>query len=382
MYPRLVALIGTAAVVVPACMKEGTPDSNSNARLDAIEQRVVAEQAKLAAIQKQVAEAEARAEVARKEAEFQSCRAGVKEIRAEVERRRATCAKDVADRNLCLARNSERTATGGIIGCGLGLFAAAFTGGAATPWALGGCGAGFGAGSLSADVCPGAMCAATIHSVESVVLGERNVLAYRRCGGFVGVELVAGQRVVARGLAVAMVGPGTYGDSAGVAAGDILIVVGDAVVGTLDEVEQALVRVQERQPLTVAIIRKGELFLLTAPASRRTGAGGLAHTLKLGVELQPGENIEFRDGVSIGTVTPASPAAAAGVREGDRLAALVLHGSDERSKREQKISRLADAEMFLEDAPTGADVTFSVIRAEIPIDLAVSLGDRAQEAGL
>ncbi len=165
------ALCLTSALVgLPSCSTESlSPDP----RLDAIERQIAAAQAKLDGVRKEVAAAEARAEAARVEAEFQSCRAQVKEIRAEVERQRAQCAKDVADRNLCIAKNSERTATGGLWGCGLGIAVAALSGGSATPWALGGCAVGTGAGALSGDECPSASCASALNAIEPKVLSDR-----------------------------------------------------------------------------------------------------------------------------------------------------------------------------------------------------------------
>jgi hypothetical protein len=163
---RRVALVGLV-VASSGCSQEGDP------RLSALETRIAQEQVKLDAIRQQVATAEARAEAARIEAEYQGCRAQVKEVRAEVERRRSVCAKDVADHNFCLAQNSEREATSGLWGCGLGIVAAAFSAGAAAPWALGGCAVGMGTGAAAADQCPAPICTNEMDHAASDVLAER-----------------------------------------------------------------------------------------------------------------------------------------------------------------------------------------------------------------
>lgn len=369
------ALVGLASC---SSNDSSTPDP----RLEAVERQIAAAQSKLEAVRKEVAAAEARAEAARIEAEFQACRAQVKEIRAEVERQRAQCAKDLADRNLCMARNSERTATGGLLGCGFGIAVAALSGGSATPWALGGCAVGAGAGALSEDACPSATCAAALDAIEPNVLSERKLTGVPRCGGYLGLELRDGRAVVAQGLRVDRVNPGTYGDSANIAVGDIVIAIDGAPTGTLRQLEAVLRQTREGQPLTVGVVRGDRLFKLTAAASRRTGEGDFADAVKLGVRIGPTvPRVQYRFGVVAESVVAGGPADKAGVQVGDQLQGVGVAGSTKGVASAGSL-QLAEVEAVLGDLRPTATVEMQLVRQGRPMTATAHLGPRNARAEL
>ncbi|HKY34599.1 MAG TPA: PDZ domain-containing protein [Polyangiaceae bacterium] len=322
-YPTLVAAI---VCVVAGC--DSVQGSPTDARLDTVERQIAEAQRRLLAVKAEVAEAEARAEAARAEAEFQGCRAKVTQLRAEMERRRAQCAKDVADRNLCIAHNSQRTATSGIVGCGLGLAVAAVSGGTAAPWALGGCAAGAGAGVLSGNECPAATCVASLDDIDATVLHESGLDALPRCGGFVGVEVVEGRAIAAHGLPIEQLSPGTYADAANLAVGDVVTSVQGIGVASIQDIERVLSVVSDGQAVRVDVVRGGRLFQMSAPASRHIDRQRLADKPKLGVHLGPPvAHVEYRAGVLVSGLVPDSPAETTGLRVGDRLASVQAAGA-------------------------------------------------------
>lgn len=322
-------LAGLSAAFSSGCNTAKAAEADD--RLSGVEQEVAAARTRLEAVKSEVAAAEARAEAARVEAEFQGCQAKVTELGAEVERRRAQCAKDVADRNLCIAHNSERTATTGLFGCGFGLAVAALSGGSAAPWALGGCAAGTGAGALSGDECPAATCAANLDAIDQDVLRDSGLEKIPRCGGFAGLEAAEGYAIAPHGLPIKQVLPGTYADSANLAMGDILTAVQGSAMVDASTVARVLSLVSQRQNLQVDVIRGGRLFHLTALASRRVGPQGLADTIKLGAVLgEPVEQVPYQTGVVVTTVEPGSPAANTGLQAGDQL--LGVHTAGEATK--------------------------------------------------
>lgn len=335
--------------------------AETDGRLSAVEHQVAVAQTRLEAVKAEVAAAEERAEAARVEAEFQACQAKVTQLRAEVERRRAQCAKDLADRNLCIAHNSERTATTGIVGCGLGLAVAALSAGSAAPWALGGCAAGTGAGALSGDECPEATCAANLDAIDQDVVRESGLEKIPRCGGFAGLEVAEGRAVALHGVPIKEVLPGTYADSANVAVGDILTAVQGSPAADAKDVARLLTSVSERQSLRVDVVRGGRLFHLTAPASRRVGPQRLADTVKLGAILgDPVEQVPYLTGVTVTMVEPGSPAASTGVQPGDQLLSVNVAG--EAAKASGAFS-LDDLEASMGSQRPGTQVDLRLRRA-------------------
>lgn len=352
------SLAPLCGVVAIACNAAGP--SPTDARLDSVEREITDAQARLQAVKAEVAEAEARAVAAQAEAEFQGCRARVIQLRAETERRRAQCAKDVADRNLCIAHNSERTATSGIVGCGLGLAFAGMTGGAAAPWALGGCAAGAGAGALSGDDCPAATCAANLERIGQDVLDENGLEAFPRCGGFAGIEVIEGTATAPRGVAIQQVRPGTYADSANLAAGDVLTSIQGLSVGTKQNVADVLRDLSDRQILEVEVVREQRLFHLRAPASRYLEPGSRADSPTLGATVgEPVGPVQYRSGVVVTSVVPGSPAHTTGLQAGDRIEGVTLSGAPATEASNLGLEQL---EGIMGDLRPGVDVDFHLVR--------------------
>jgi hypothetical protein len=383
---RLVALFlvmfrGRSCALV-CCSAMAACSQRTDPRLSAIEARIAQEELKLHAIQQEVIASEARAEAARLEAEHQACRAQVKEIAAEVERRRAVCAKDLADHNLCIAKNSERTATAGLWGCGLGIAAAAFSAGAATPWALGGCGMGLGAGLQAADECPVPSCAKDLAHVPTEVLSARGLSESPRCGGYAGISVEAVGSQARSGTVVSRVYPGTYGNAANMAAGDVVISINGVSISTSADFDVALAPIREGQALGVSVVRNGELFELVAPASRRTTNGEFAEGVRLGVEIGATiQNVTYKSGVRIASVMPEGPAAAA-LQVGDIVSGLSLATSTKHPIVNQVVRKVDQVETFLSDTRAADDVSFSVQRGSAPLTMLVHLGPRAEKREL
>lgn len=369
-------------LLLTGCRAEA--DRANGVRLDSLERQIQQAEQRLMAVQKNVAEAEARAEAARAEAVFQSCRAQVKQIRAEVERRRAECAKAVADRNLCFARNSERAANSGLLGCGLGLVAAYFSAGAAAPWALGGCTLGLGAGALSGDECPPATCVTELDTTERSVLTEQGVTSMPRCGGYAGLGLTSSEAVVSRGVKIKRVLPGTYADVAGMAPADVLAEVDGTSIGGAEELADALRSKKEGEPLTVSVLRGAERYELTAGASRRTGNGDFSETIRLGVELGDAvSNVRYSGPAVVQTVVGGGPSASAGVQVGDQVEKLEARASagSERA-RVLTVARPEDAEVFFEDLRQSTEVTLHLLRHGQRVEATVRLGPRDRRTEL
>ncbi len=378
------AIQGAAAVtacILAACSRSEPRDIDL--RLDSLEHRVRSEQEKLVRVQGEIAEAEKRAERARVDAEYQSCRAVVKELRAETERRRGACAKDLADRTLCKARNSERAATGGVLGCFAGIATAAFTGGAAVPWALGGCGAGLGAGALAEDECPSAECATKIDSIEADVLAMRGLAATPRCGGYLGLETSTVIVTVGSGVVIDRVHAGTYADSATLASADVLTDLNGIPIRKGDDIDVALGRLREGESLTSSVVRRGEMFRFSALASRRLEGGGLASALRLGVDLR-GEatNVSYRAGANVSLVATNSPAALAGMQVGDRVVRLAVPTDDGQLAGLREIHRASDVEAFMEDVPPNGLVAVTVGRSGVETQYLIRTALRADRTEL
>ena len=371
-------VMGLAAVLQVGCnsAQAAPPDS----RLASVESEIAAAKIRLEGVRAEVAASEARAAAARAEAEFQGCRARVTGLRAEVERRRAQCAKQVADQNLCVAHNSERTANSGILGCGFGLVAAAVTGGAAAPWGLGGCAAGLSAGELAANECPLPACAANLETIEDDVVRENGLEALPRCGGFAGIEVAEQQAIARQGLPVERVVAGTYADSASMAAGDVLTAVQGTSVRDPDQLKQLLEKVRVGSPLAVTVVRGGRLFKLTAPASKHVSRGRLLDTVQLGAILgKPVSQVSYRSGVVVTKVAPDSPAAAAGISAGDQLRDVTTAGG-EPAKRESV--QPADIESALGDLAPNTRVDVHLMRDGKRAIAHLQLEPRARRAAL
>jgi hypothetical protein len=82
----------------------------------------------------------------------------------------------------CAAKNESHAAKSGILGCGAGLLAAVFTGGAATPLAAAGCGGGLLVGSATRQACgEPAACTPDMGQIMQQVLARNRLSALPLC---------------------------------------------------------------------------------------------------------------------------------------------------------------------------------------------------------
>ncbi len=188
--------------------------------------------------------------------------------------------------------------------------------------------------------------------------------------------------MVAQGLRVDRVNPGTYGDSANIAAGDILIAIQGTPTGTLQELEAVLQQTREGQPLAVGVVRGDRLFRLAAVASRRTGEGRVADVVKLGVVLGATvPRVPYRFGIVAESVVPGGPADKAGVQVGDQIAHVGTAGSEKDEKHVGSLE-LADVEAVLGDLRPSSNVEMQLIRYGKPVTATAQLVPRGARTEL
>ena len=132
--------------------------------------------------QMELAALEQRIQAARLEQQRQECRGLEANLRSEVMIRRADCIGKRAEFAKCLAENDAHTSNSGMLGCGLGLGAALITGGAAAPWAAGGCLSGLAAGSATTKACgQGPVCTPDDTVLAGEVLVSRGMNYWPQC---------------------------------------------------------------------------------------------------------------------------------------------------------------------------------------------------------
>jgi hypothetical protein len=371
-WPRLLAVgLTLASPAALSCHSEPDP------RLVRLDKRIRAEQLRLDGIVKQIEEAEGRATKAQSEAEYQSCRATTGELRAEIARRRAMCAKDVADHNLCLALNSKQAAESTIAGCAFGLLLGFFSGGTAAPWALGGCAVG--AGTAPAPDCPSTECTDRLQELHAEVLTEHKLESFPRCGGYFGLSVRPLVAKMPTGIRIERVAPGTTAQSASLANGDTLWMVADHRVSSAVDVEEALSSIEPGELVEISVVRDSQWLKLTGTASRRDAAGELSERVQLGAAIGESlKDIAFEAGVQLAEVDAQGPASGT-LRAGDAI----LEVSTESPAKEFRSARNPEGlEALLEVVRPGQRITFMVQRPPEKLNLEVQAAERGQHAWL
>lgn len=227
------------------------------------------EKVRLGMVRAEIARAEAQAAIAREQAQFEQCRAFSSEIRAEVVSAQADCAKHHAEHNMCEANNSAHMATGGIVGCLLGIGATAVTSGAGISLALAGCGGGAVAGYATNSHCSPVTCDVDSGRLTSLSLSSRGRNALPLCGGYLGVQTAEG----AAATLVRLVELASPAAAIGLQPNDLIVQVdGVATPGT-----QALyLALNEKPPgsiVVLSVMRNGAPFALRVqlgPRGQRT----------------------------------------------------------------------------------------------------------------
>ncbi|MFO0710896.1 MAG: hypothetical protein U0353_13710 [Sandaracinus sp.] len=250
-------------------------------------------EARLDRIEAEIAESEARAARARDAARFEDCRAAQAERRSQAAQRVAACWQSAATNARCEAGRSERRASGTIWGCLLGIGAAALTGGAAAPLALGGCGAGY----LVSGGREGECGDAPTCDLDELATG--GALDGPLCGGRLGIE-VADSRTHARGLRVDRTGGGTA-RSLRLEAGDVVIGIDGVAVSDLAQVAPLMVAAEARGYVDVTVVRASIPYRLRGSVGRTDPDGHTYPRPMLGATLEV-VDVEYADGAEIASL--------------------------------------------------------------------------------
>lgn len=128
-----------------------------------------------------IEESEARAKAAQVEEARSKCLATNAKIHAQVSLGEARCLEARAAHQQCRATGERTRSDGTLVGCMLGLGAAALSGGAAAPWALGGCAAGRVGSEASVASCTKPKCSSRRSRIRKRVLRRNGLTELARC---------------------------------------------------------------------------------------------------------------------------------------------------------------------------------------------------------
>ncbi len=145
--------------------------------------------------------------------------------------------------------------------------------------------------------------------------------------GWIGIALESREDVAGDPrVVVGSVAPGSPAETAGLAAGDVILAVGGATLGGIQDLSAALADSRPGQRLGIDVLRRFDVTL----GSREGSQSGW-----LGVSIDDGRSIEMQGqtgtAVRLSSVNEGAPAGAAGLRAGDQLVAIdgrVARGSD------------------------------------------------------
>ena len=316
-------------------------------------------EARLDRIEAEITESEVRAARAREAAQREECRAAQAEHRSQAAQRVAACWESAATNARCEAARSEQRARGTIFGCLLGIGAAALTGGAAAPLALGGCGGGY----MLSGGREGECGTAPTCDLEEL---SRATHEGPLCGGRLGVE-VADARTRARGLRVDRTG-GATASSLRLAVGDVLISIDGTSVSDVPQVAPLMVAAEARGYVDVTIVRARIPLRLRGSVGRTSADGRSQARPVLGTDLIA-VDVDYADGAQIVSLAADH---ADGLAQGD-----VIVQVGDASVWSGASLRAAVAEI-----PTGTPVRFVVRRGGTTQQLDVVPRPRGEETGL
>lgn len=145
------------------------------AKLEAEEQRRTQ---RLSALESEIEAAEVTLAAAQDQARLAQCRAQRAVIEAELTEAAARCGAQIAEHEVCLARNEAKVSKGAAVGCGLGILSAVVTGGATAPLAVAGCTGGAVVGKARSRACGAAPgCYPQVQAKRKQTIRELSALA-------------------------------------------------------------------------------------------------------------------------------------------------------------------------------------------------------------
>ena len=238
--------------------------TSSESQLDALRAQQQVESARLDAIRREISASEFEAARAKVRAQFEECRAGAASISAQATITIAECQEQRAQHAECAAKNEAGSAKSAVGGCVLGLLFAAVTGGAGTPWALGGCAAGAAVGGASGSQCAAVQCSTDPGAALTNSIAAHGLARFPVCGGMIGVTLAPQPAQI---LAVV---PGSPAAQIGLAPGDVIVKLDNDAVAT----GPALALLVEGHPqfdtVRVGFLRQGRYLEVPVMLGRRT----------------------------------------------------------------------------------------------------------------
>ena len=342
-------------------------------RIGSLEKEHARQEQRLAVVRADVAASEARARQARERARFEECRALHASVDAEVLVRESQCFSEVAQFNRCESRQSERSARVSWVGCTLSIAAVALTSGAATGWALGGCGLSLGAGEMSKSECELPSCTGDHDTLRTRVIQDRGVNQLPPCGGYLGVTLSPQWAVHPAGIVVERVGAMTTAHQMGIRQGDILVSISGYLMSTMS-IEKALSHFEEGEKIIAFVVRGDQTLELEAPLTKVNADGEKGRTLQLGIyNAGRVENVEYVRAAMVEYVEPGSPAAVAGMQAGDNVLAI---------NKQVAIGGVALVERMFARLPAGSRAHMILERGERRFDVTVVLAPRGERLGL
>jgi hypothetical protein len=285
--------VACASPDVPTPTQESAPTPvNGGSRTEELARRL---EEKLASAQRDLAEQEQRVERAKKEAKFYECKARNERLRSEVARHEAQCMNELATQAQCAAEVERGKGDSTLLGCFAGFAIAAASGGSAIPWALGGCGAGRGAGELAAKECPVPQCAA--QDARAEVFAAEGLKSLPLCGGRLGVALQ--DRLLTMTDGPVLTDPGLLA-RAGLQSGDFLAFLDQIRVRGPDDLRDLLDARMGRE-IEVRFVREHRLYVGRTVLPNRRFA--------IDVRLSPGQSVSHYYGTQVAQVFPGSPLA-------------------------------------------------------------------------
>jgi hypothetical protein len=304
--------LATYAIAMTACA------ALPSERLTRLEQEEQHRRVRLAEIQNEISRAEAQAKEARREAELQRCKADVAAIEGDVSIASAQCYSELANAESCRAANERRKTDRSLLGCGLGVAAAVFSGGSLAGLTLAGCAGGYVVGESESEACsPTTDCLQHAEQWSRLAARSRGFLGIPICGAGVEVDLASGEALGAGVVEVWREIP--------IQAGDVIVALDGKPVASSRDMSAALAGLPAGATVRVDLVRgvyaglvHVDVVYVDEPATDRGRP-------LLGVKVQDKRRLRFGQ-IVVAAVHPGTPAARAGVSVGDVLVSIDTDG--------------------------------------------------------